>query len=210
MSDSVDLKSIYEKLYDRGDFTTWSRDDDQHAYERMLKLLNPGWIHSVDALDIGCGIGKYALWLARMGFKSVLGIDFVERIINEAQKNAERNLRFLCADFFHLKIKNRFGFFFDRGVFTHLKADNIEDYFSLLDALGEGHYRVLLTCFAEEYHLNPDQKAKESFRSEGLLFRKYAKNNITNLFRERFHILKLEKDFKTANRVFWHLLAERV
>ena len=72
------------------------------------------------ALDVGCGTGTNALWLANQGF-SVVGIDVSSTAIERARAKVDataRNCHFAVADF--LRDTHSDGFFelvFDRGCF---------------------------------------------------------------------------------------------
>ena len=52
------------------------------------------------ALDLACGEGQNAIWLASLGW-DVLGVDYSQVAVSKAQARAEReglDVRFLCAD----------------------------------------------------------------------------------------------------------------
>lgn len=74
------------------------------------------------ALDIGCGTGTHALWLAAQGF-DVLGIDVAARAIERAEAKAAKSesgghVRFVLLDFLaSLPDGGPFDLVFDRGVF---------------------------------------------------------------------------------------------
>ncbi|NQT55979.1 MAG: class I SAM-dependent methyltransferase [Desulfobacteraceae bacterium] len=209
MKNNIHQKKLYKDLYERGEFTVWSHDDDENDYKLILGRLGDDWIRYQTALDIGCGTGKYSVCLAQMGFKSVLGIDFVEIAISEAKKQRESNLQFTCSDLFKLDLNKEFGLFFDRGVFTHLERKLLKRYLDTLDSIGAENYRILFTCFAEDYYLTEGQKNKKAFYHNGLFFRKYIREDLLHVLNGRFRILELNKAYKSNNRVFWHLLAER-
>ncbi len=74
------------------------------------------------ALDIGCGTGTHALWLAEQGF-DVLGVDISDRAIAKARTRASgarpsAPIRFVVLDFLSsLPAGGPFDLVFDRGVF---------------------------------------------------------------------------------------------
>jgi len=96
---------------------------DVESPDRMLvdfvetRRLRPG-----RALDVGCGTGTHALWLAERGF-DVVGVDVAERAIELARAKAKDRrlagkLRFAVLDFLaELPDGSPFEFVFDRGVF---------------------------------------------------------------------------------------------
>lgn len=209
MRTNIHQKKFYKDLYGRGGSTVWSQDNDENSYKLILDRLEDIWIRRQAVLDIGCGTGKYSVCLAQMGFKSVLGIDFVEMAISGAKKHQKDNLQYKCTDLFELNFEEKFGLFFDRGVFTHLEQKFLKKYFDAVDRLGATNYKILFTCFASDYHLTKGQKNKMFFYHNGLFFRKYTRDSLLHVLDSRFRILELTKVYKSINRVFWHLLAER-
>lgn len=75
---------------------------DPGAYDRHLDwVLENIPIPGTRALDIGCGTGKSAIWLARQGF-DVTGIDSAKSAIDIARRKARREnatVRFVAASF---------------------------------------------------------------------------------------------------------------
>lgn len=209
MRTNIHQKKFYKDLYERGGYAAWSQNNDENFYKLILNRLGDMWIKRQAVLDIGCGTGKYSVCLAQMGFKSVLGIDFVEMAISDAKKHQKSNLQYICADLFELDFDEKFGLFFDRGVFTHLEQKPLNKYFDTLDRLGAANYKILFTCFAADYHLTKGQKNKMAFYHNGLFFRKYTRDSLLHVFDSRFGIIELTEVYKSINRVFWHLLAER-
>lgn len=71
-------------------------------------------------LEIGCGTGTDAIWLAEQGFPVVAidASDIAIGIAREHAKQAESNCRFSLFDFMGNEIQDvPFGFVFDRGFF---------------------------------------------------------------------------------------------
>ncbi len=101
-------------------------------------------IYKCNVLDIGCGTGDNAIWLAKQGF-TVTGIDSAEVAINMAnEKTRKANLgcSYLVSEFPKKKIQGGpFQFIFDRGCFHTVdiakKRKNFAKYvFSNLDKKG--------------------------------------------------------------------------
>lgn len=78
------------------------------------------------ALDIGCGTGDNAIWLAQHGFE-VTGIDTSEIAIKKAAEKASQShasCRFFMGNFLTSRIAGaQFGFVFDRGLFHVFDSD---------------------------------------------------------------------------------------
>jgi SAM-dependent methyltransferase len=85
----------------------------------LVELIERGRVAPGRALEVGCGTGTNALWLASKGF-DVLGIDISPRAIARAQGKAEAagvRVRFSALDFLTAEIEHApFDFVFDRGV----------------------------------------------------------------------------------------------
>jgi SAM-dependent methyltransferase len=81
------------------------------------------------ALDVGCGTGTHARWLASRGF-DVLGVDVAPRAIEIARDKATAEsfgarVRFAVGDFLAtLPDGGPFDFVFDRGCFHVFEADD--------------------------------------------------------------------------------------
>jgi SAM-dependent methyltransferase len=86
----------------------------------LVEIVTKRPILSCKALDIGCGTGDDAVWLAQQGFE-VTGTD-VSRTALEmtAEKASQAGVKctFLVMDFLESKVPGApFGFVFDRGCF---------------------------------------------------------------------------------------------
>ncbi len=79
-------------------------------------------------LEIGCGTGKNAYFLANLGY-DVTAIDMSERAIELASERfTHSSIRFYCADFTKGEVKGKFDVVFDRGClhsFTNQESYNL-------------------------------------------------------------------------------------
>ncbi|MHC4105259.1 MAG: class I SAM-dependent methyltransferase, partial [Planctomycetota bacterium] len=85
----------------------------------LVRFVKEGCIERCKALEIGCGTGANALWLADQGF-DVVAIDFAQKAIEKAKKKcgSRRNCAFYTMEFSSEYIPGSpFGFVFDRGCF---------------------------------------------------------------------------------------------
>ncbi len=77
------------------------------TYERVLRDLFAARVgRERSVLDLACGTGRIAQWLAHEGYK-VTGLDGSRRMLEHAQKNAPE-ATFLCRDMRDFKIINMF------------------------------------------------------------------------------------------------------
>jgi SAM-dependent methyltransferase len=90
--------------------------------ELLAAAVEQAGIAPCAALDIGCGTGTNAVWLAQRGFQ-VTGVDVASLAIEQANNRAAEagvECRFLVGDFLTLALpRASFGFAFDRGCFHH-------------------------------------------------------------------------------------------
>lgn len=106
-----------------------------------------------DVLDTGCGTGDNALFFAQRG-QSVLGIDFVEKPLEEARRKAEQlgvQAEFLAMDALKLKeLDRRFDSVIDCGLFHVFADEDRRPYAEGLAHVVKDGGRVFLMCFSDE------------------------------------------------------------
>ena len=107
-------KPNWDERYEAGE-TPWDTGEpDEHLVEFLLS--NP--VKGGRALDVGCGTGTNALWLAGQGF-TVLGVDISLAAIERARAKAGKGVphcHFATADFLSDAISDGpFDLVFDRG-----------------------------------------------------------------------------------------------
>ncbi|HEV3142902.1 MAG TPA: class I SAM-dependent methyltransferase [Gemmataceae bacterium] len=108
------------------------------------------------AVELGCGTGTNAIWLAQQGF-DVTAIDLSPTAIERAgakAAEADVRVRFLQADVMALPdLGPLFPFFFDRGCYHVVRRENVDGFLSSLSkitaAAAEG---LVLTGNAKEPH----------------------------------------------------------
>lgn len=99
------------------------------------RVVTPG-----RALEVGCGTGTNAIYLAEKGF-DVLGLDVSDVAIEKARAQAQGRCRFEVGDFLaDPPTGDRFDFVFDRGCFHIFDSDEERARFAAnVDAaLGDG------------------------------------------------------------------------
>jgi ubiquinone/menaquinone biosynthesis C-methylase UbiE len=103
-------------------------------------------------LDVGCGTGENALYLASLGL-SVLGVDVAETALGLARaKAAERGIaiEFAAADAFQLEHLGRtFETVLDCGLFHTFDGDERPRYVASLASVTERDGTVQVLCFSE-------------------------------------------------------------
>lgn len=109
-------KEMFDERYKTGD-TPWELERPDSNLMELIKNEN---ILPCKTLEIGCGTGSNAIWLARNDF-DVTGIDFSSLAIEKASTKSQKQgveIQFLVKDFFEpAKGESDFEFIFDRGCF---------------------------------------------------------------------------------------------
>ncbi len=113
----------FREMYEQGN-TPW---DTGRADENLIRAVDRHGISPCTALEIGCGTGDNALWLAAQGFR-VTAFDSVDLAIEQARaklSGGKLPCRFFVADFPRDEIPGGpFGLVFDRGCFHSFPAED--------------------------------------------------------------------------------------
>lgn len=130
----------------------WARTDfdapwlDRPVPPELLEAVREGWFVPGSALDIGCGEGQIAAWLARQGFPTV-GVDISAHAVRRAQELAGEvpGLRFQVADICAGPVPGGpFSVLVDRGCFHQIPAYEQRAYVRSLAAVATPGARLLL------------------------------------------------------------------
>ncbi|MEV6260938.1 class I SAM-dependent methyltransferase [Streptomyces sp. NPDC051784] len=121
--------------------------------ENLATYLDQGLIAPGRALDLGCGPGRNAIYLAARGF-DVDAVDLSSTAVAWGQdraKEAGADVRFLCGDAFALdaaELNGPYDLVVDSGCFHHLPPHRRISYLALLDQLLAPGGHLSLTSFA--------------------------------------------------------------
>lgn len=116
----------YEQRYENEGYY-WGIQPNRLCYE-IMKLKSPTKPWKV--LDIGCGEGKDAVFLARNGY-SVTAFDAAESGLEKASQLADKNgvhIDLFKADINDYRLKQDFDIVFSSGVFHYLKPECRKDF----------------------------------------------------------------------------------
>ncbi|MHC4271367.1 MAG: class I SAM-dependent methyltransferase, partial [Planctomycetota bacterium] len=122
--------------------------------ELLVQLIENGKIQPCRAIDLGCGAGNYAIYLAQIGF-DVTGVDFSPTAIKIAQENAKA--RQVKCDFIVADVVNRFSdisgtwdFAYDWGLLHHIMPEHREKYVKNVYNILNPEGKYLSLCFSEK------------------------------------------------------------
>jgi len=123
----------------------------------FVELVRAGELNMGGVLDVGCGTGENALYLAEKGF-SVVGVDLSTRAIEAAKAKAtERKLKvdFRVANALSLDFKNRyFDNAIDSGLFHTFNDNDRVDFASEIARVLKRDGRYFMLCFSDKEPTN--------------------------------------------------------
>jgi SAM-dependent methyltransferase len=119
--------------------------------ENLVSYVERGLIAPGCALDIGCGPGRNALYLASAGFE-VDAVDLSPAAVAWAQERAKEagaDVRFRCGDAFAIELPpGQYSLVYDSGCLHHLPPHRRVSYLRLLDRMLAPGGHLGLVCFA--------------------------------------------------------------
>lgn len=119
----------------------------------LVELVQSGKLKPCKAIDLGCGAGNYAIYLAGKGF-DVTGVDISPVAIKHARENALKKgvkCRFLVTDLLgdlH-EIDETFDFAYDWELLHHIFPSDRETYAKNVHKLLNPGGKYLSVCFNE-------------------------------------------------------------
>ncbi|MEU6982353.1 methyltransferase domain-containing protein [Streptomyces sp. NPDC046324] len=121
--------------------------------ESLVSYVDRGWVAPGRALDLGCGPGRNALYLASLGFE-VDAVDLSDEAVTWAEQRAQEagaDVRFHRGDAFALAgsaLTGPYDLICDSGCFHHLPPHRRVSYLALVERLLAPGGQLALTCFA--------------------------------------------------------------
>ncbi len=174
----------------------------------LVELLDSGKVKPCKTIDLGCGTGNYAIYLASAGF-DVTGIDISPTAIKIAKENAKKKgikCDFLVADVLgNLNdVKEKFDFAYDWELLHHIFPEQrriyIENVYKILNPGG----KYLSVCFSEK---DPEFGGSIKYRKTRLSTILYfsSEDELRDLFEQYFNIKEL-KTIGIRGRLTSHLV----
>jgi SAM-dependent methyltransferase len=125
--------------------------DNKEPSESVIGWLAGGWIHG-DILDIGCGLGDNAIYLAKNGYP-VTGLDISPTALSTARQRADDagvEVTFAVADSTKLDgYTDAFDTVIDSGLFHSLDDDGRRSYVAAVHRASRPGATLLLSCFSD-------------------------------------------------------------
>lgn len=124
----------WQHRYETGD-TPW---DTNEPDAELIRILDEGWFGPCRCVEIGCGTGTNAIYLAQRGFE-VTAFDISPLAIEKAKAKAQAagvSVRFLVGDVFNPpQLGEPFLFVFDRGVYHSVRELGVDKFIAGLKKL---------------------------------------------------------------------------
>lgn len=146
---SAEIDNIYRKMpLDR---IPWNIETPPAV---LTRLVESGTVRPCRAIDLGCGAGNYAVWLAGLGF-DVTGVDSSPAAVELArEKAAEKGVQctFIAADLLGdlREVTGTFGFAYDYMLLHHFPPEERAIYIRNVHRLTSPRATYLSVCFSEE------------------------------------------------------------
>ena len=161
----------------------------------LVELIDSGKILPCRAIDLGCGAGNYAVYLAGRGFE-VTGVDCSPTAITIAKQNAEKKgvkCSFLVTDVvdeLH-KINQTWDFACEWGLLHHIFPEKRQKYVENVYRILEPGAKYLSLCFNEKDTAFPGTgKYRKTSLGSTLYFS--CEDELRKLFGTYFRIIDLQ------------------
>ncbi|MHC4757477.1 MAG: class I SAM-dependent methyltransferase [Planctomycetota bacterium] len=183
--------------------------------ELLVNVIETAVIEPCRAIDLGCGAGNYAIYLASKGFE-VTGIDFSPTAIKIAKENAKNKgvkcnlivsdvIKDLC------ELHERFDFAYDWGLLHHILPENRGQYVENVSRLLTLNGKYLSLCFSEkDKGFEGEGKYRKTFIGSTLYFS--SEEELRKLFSPYFEIMELrtiEIDGKLETHTFNYVFMKK-
>jgi len=198
----VDMDEIYSKR--AVEEIPWIVEKPPKA---LVDLVDSGVIRPCRAVDLGCGTGNYAIYLAGRGFQ-VAGIDISPTAIAIARENAKKKgvrCDFIAADVLGDlgDVSGTFDFAYDWELLHHIFPEHRKKYVENVARLLNPKGRYLSVCFSES-NSQFDGAGKYRRTPLGTVLYFSSKDELRDLFEPLFQINEL-KTLEIRGRTAPHL-----
>jgi 2-polyprenyl-3-methyl-5-hydroxy-6-metoxy-1,4-benzoquinol methylase len=145
MTQNSQLKEFYDGVYLKGERNHYTQfrlqqGDLPEEFAAVMQMMD--W-EGKDVMDAGCGTGDMCIMIAEGGANSVIGVDYAESAIDEANKKYQHpNLTYLCSEI--KDVKDSFDVIISNGTLEHMDdpLSVLQQYKSMLKKGGS----LIMTC----------------------------------------------------------------
>jgi SAM-dependent methyltransferase len=120
--------------------------------DELKKIVNEGKVHKCRAVDLCCGSGTDAIFLAGHGF-DVTAVDVAPTALAQAKLKADRagvSVRWVLADVLNPPSLEPFDFLYDRGCYHVVRDQNLAAYLETIRRLSQPGSQFLLVSARRE------------------------------------------------------------
>ena len=163
------LKNLFFDLWYRFGKPPWIIDQ---AQPDLIVAKRKGEIYGPAILDVGCGNGDNAIYLASCGF-DVTGVDISAKAIKIAKQKAREvgvNVTFIILDALEIGTLNKkFDTIIDIGLFHNISGNDRSRYVRALSDVCVSKGQFLMLCFSDqkgEYDVYPKRYPKPMSQDE--------------------------------------------
>ncbi|WP_096155396.1 class I SAM-dependent methyltransferase [Bacillus sp. FJAT-45066] len=170
------------------------KDPDENLVEYFEKGNNPNRV-----LEIGCGPGRNAVYMAKRGC-DVDAIDIADNAIEWAKERASEEgmkINFQCSSLFNFEYEpNTYDFIYDCGLLHHLAPHRRITYLEIIKKALKKNGHFGLVCFNEKGALNTSDW---DIYKDGSLKRGigYSQERLREIFSKDFNII----DFRNMKKI---------
>jgi SAM-dependent methyltransferase len=160
------MRFVYQVMYRIG-FTPWDTPETPVPAVLREAIEGPQAIHPGRALDLGCGMGRHAIYLAAHGWQ-VTGVDSAERALRTARLRADSaglDVGFIRGDVTRIDktgVNGPFDFFLDGGCFHGMSEDERRRYNKSITQVAAPGAELLLFSFGPSRRHVPPRGAEMS------------------------------------------------
>ena len=170
----MSIRTNYERWYE-GDDYYWGLEPGDFLDE-LIELCPPSPEKKV--LDIGCGEGKDAVYMAEKGYR-VFAFDLTENGIRKTNALAEKrgvSINAYVDDINTFDTSESFDIIYSTGTVQYLFEENKADFFKKLEKITNTDGIVFINVFVEKpfLELPPDWDKEEKMWKTGELFTYFA------------------------------------
>jgi len=181
----------------------------------LVELVDSGKVQPCRAIDLGCGTGNYAIYLAGRGFE-VTGVDFSPTAVKIAKENAKRkgvSCSFFVADVVDepAEFDQTWDFVYDWGLLHHIFGEQREKYVENVCRILNSKGKYLSVCFSEkDTGFGASGKYRKTSLGSVLYF--CCEEELRELFAPHFQIIELrtvEISGKFQSHVFNYVFMQK-